>query len=982
MKSDDFSPEGDDNSFLTISVRSSKTTKQKVYFPNHVFFACDEIGQIKKKRNIKEFERKKFTSICGNNSMTFAVNTNGKFVICRHGKSKPPEFVSFEKKSSSAFKDAFFKYVSCGSNHCVVIGRPLNSQKDSIYFWGLTAFGQSELGDKDNQFSNSFTEIPDESNKYDFIQVSCGAAFTLLLTEECQLLSFGENMYGQCGIDAPIVEKPTVVPSCNGLPIIEVATGSFHSLILTNTGIVYAAGLNKNNQLGIPGKRNISTFTKIESLSNVFIVKIAANKNLSAAIDEYGQLYLWGENFGEIPEPFDIGQSKQIVDVAICNNLCAVLTKDQEILLIRNRKVLDLNEEKKFFAVFTVGDTICGSYGVSEEAPLISGIPLISTSLTPIPERNEKHLRHQQTTVLITKKHMEMFLSEPPCENVFVKRVFSSLSLLNGSFLTPESKDFTTKSGIDEEDLINIFKRLTNIDEIKEAYYTILDGINRTSQKNPIQIYSLRFLYIALLMPPPKELINREPLALVLSLIKKLRAEEKIKLWISAASPSTIKAIINNVNGLLSCYIKKGKTYGNDTSDVLDLIQIIYQADIRSQAFNYQDFYNPSLNNLSVTTDMEEYDSKRNDRWSYSKRAPYLLSLDWKNAFVVSKVEANRLGNSFRFTVDRRNIFGSFYSIVNQLKKDFFRYPIVVSFLNEPGIDQGGLKREFFELIVNQVIDPAENLVISSNGLCWFNPKNKDFRKMYTVGVIIGMSIFNRTTINLRFPLALYKKMRDISVDFDDLADFDPEYARSLLDILTYEGDVENEMCLDFTYKGEPIIEGGENIPVTAANRRLFVDRTIDYIFNKSVEKQFNEFRKGFMDSAGYLVLNLFYPQELCTIINGIDVYDFTELMAVTRYEGYTSSSPAVKIFWDIVNNEFTQKEKGDLLAFVTSSSRIPVGGLKKINFVISIDHNPNHIPTSHTCFFNLVLPNITSKSKMRKNLRIALDNNRGFNFA
>lgn len=42
---------------------------------------------------------------------------------------------------------------------------------------------------------------------------------------------------------------------------------------------------------------------------------------------------------------------------------------------------------------------------------------------------------------------------------------------------------------------------------------------------------------------------------------------------------------------------------------------------------------------------------------------------------------------------------------------------------------------------------------------------------------------------------------------------------------------------------------------------------------------------------------------------------------------------------------------------FCTGSDRVPLGGLKSLNFVIQKHANPSHLPSAHTCFNVLLLP-------------------------
>lgn len=75
------------------------------------------------------------------------------------------------------------------------------------------------------------------------------------------------------------------------------------------------------------------------------------------------------------------------------------------------------------------------------------------------------------------------------------------------------------------------------------------------------------------------------------------------------------------------------------------------------------------------------------------------------------------------------------------------------------------------------------------------------------------------------------------------------------------------------------------------------MDLYIDYIFNKSVEKQYNAFHKGFKIVCGGPVLNMFQAHELRDVLIGNENYDWDAFENNAIYkEGYKSSDPTVGI--------------------------------------------------------------------------------------
>lgn len=51
----------------------------------------------------------------------------------------------------------------------------------------------------------------------------------------------------------------------------------------------------------------------------------------------------------------------------------------------------------------------------------------------------------------------------------------------------------------------------------------------------------------------------------------------------------------------------------------------------------------------------------------------------------------------------------------------------------------------------------------------------------HLIGIICGLAIYNSTVVDLHFPLALYKKLLDVSPSLDDFKELSPTEARFAL---------------------------------------------------------------------------------------------------------------------------------------------------------------------------------------------------------
>ncbi len=84
--------------------------------------------------------------------------------------------------------------------------------------------------------------------------------------------------------------------------------------------------------------------------------------------------------------------------------------------------------------------------------------------------------------------------------------------------------------------------------------------------------------------------------------------------------------------------------------------------------------------------------------------------------------------------------------------------------------------------------------------------------------------------------------------------------------------------------------------------------------------------------------------------------------------------------FWDVVHNELDFEDKQKLLEFVTGSNRAPIGGLGNLGLKLQrAGPDSDNLPTSHTCFNTLLLPEYSSKEKLQNRLTLALKECKGF---
>ncbi|CAD1473457.1 unnamed protein product, partial [Heterotrigona itama] len=319
---------------------------------------------------------------------------------------------------------------------------------------------------------------------------------------------------------------------------------------------------------------------------------------------------------------------------------------------------------------------------------------------------------------------------------------------------------------------------------------------------------------------------------------------------------------------------------------------------------------------------------------------------------------------------------------------------LVVEFEGEQGVDEGGVSKEFFQLIVEEIFNPDYGMFTTQEDtqMTWFNPTSFESDAHFTlIGVVLGLAIYNNVILDVRFSMVVYRKLLGRKGCFADLEDWSPTLYRTLKELMDYTGDDMAETFMQTFRVAHKDVFGsisfhdlkpnGDEIFVTQGNKKEFVDLYADFLLNKSVERQFKAFRRGFqmVTDESPLAL-LFRPEEIEQLVCGSKVFDFAELEAATEYEGgYTVDSKAIRNFWRVAHSLPPESQRR-LLQFTTGSDRVPVGGLSRLKMVIA-RHGPDsdRLPIAHTCYNILLLPDYSTIEKLQDRLLKAINYSKGF---
>ncbi|OBZ90589.1 putative E3 ubiquitin-protein ligase mug30, partial [Choanephora cucurbitarum] len=596
---------------------------------------------------------------------------------------------------------------------------------------------------------------------------------------------------------------------------------------------------------------------------------------------------------------------------------------------------------------------------------------------------------------------------------------FGNWICLNNSFLNGKSTTLE-ESGIDLQDIKIAYRIiLSSPVNVIRAMMSAIERLLKRPGMPLRKITDIRFLLIILENPlliqhnfPAETKYHHNLLKRIFGIISCLGNEchHALVNWFSSYPIKKFRLKMDLVHVFLSHRISKARrsrlslpaAYESDW-------KIIIAANNQANKVSISEFYNTMADYIDLMGDFELWQS-RSGKFAFCQY-PFLISMGskmkivesdakqqmetkWREAFF-NMIFHQKISNPYLvLRVSRDNLIEDSLRQLAQNEVDL-KKSLRIEFVGEDGVDAGGLRKEWFLLLVRSLFDPQYGMFTYDEdlNLCWFNPasfENED--QFFLVGIVLGLAIYNSTILDVHLPTACYKKLLNLPVGLHDLKSFRPSLAKGLEQLLTFEGDVEEVFCRSFVAELEvfgqrhcvPLIPHGDRIPVNQHNRKEFVSLYTDFLLNKSVERQFGAFKRGFYYVCGGNALSLFQPEEIELLVRGSDEpLAIDDIRGQTEYIGFDKHEETIVNFWNIMNNMKPAIQR-KLLMFVTGSDRIPATGATQLRLKIVCGNNgdSDRLPSAHTCFNQLTLYKYHTKEKLEKMLLTAIQESQGFYFA
>jgi len=358
-------------------------------------------------------------------------------------------------------------------------------------------------------------------------------------------------------------------------------------------------------------------------------------------------------------------------------------------------------------------------------------------------------------------------------------------------------------------------------------------------------------------------------------------------------------------------------------------------------------------------------------------------------------------------SVNRNDILKSTLQATKHFSAAYWARLFEVHFQGEVGIDQGGVRREYFDILSRFIFDPKNGMFVpldsDADPGCPVhlnpNPPPHIKPKHYTLaGLVVGKCLYEsamgstyRQNLNAKLSTSLLAKMIGVDCHYSMLEKDAPKLwiskIKKIIETESMEKFVEDlGEKLTFTEeeyddKSAPrvveLVVGGADKIVTDENKMDYIAALGSYLQTKRVSRKMEAFLDGVHTLVPDTHLAMWDEGELELLLCGVRDYNVEQMRGNSTVESSRASRFHIVLEWFwIAVTHMTQEDLSRLVQFCTGSSLLPPGGFKDLEPKLQLSWgglDPGSLPVSHTCFNNLVLPDAKSYQELERVLLIAI---------
>ncbi|DBA87172.1 TPA: hypothetical protein ACH3X2_005178 [Trebouxia sp. C0005] len=905
-------------------------------------------------------------------------------------------------------KEQHFVRVAAGASHSLAL-----TSSGQVWSFGQGSFGT--LGQGDSFVANVPRPLPTLA-ALGIVQVACGESHNAALTIHGRVFTWGRGKYGALGLGTFNSSSWPQHVAALQEPACQVVCGGEHTMAICQQGKVFSWGRGNCGQTGLGTTDTVTLPARLEALENHSVTQITAGLRHSMALTDSRQLWVWGDNSeGQlgipIPSPcLDPVQTHAFPAEATI--MYIVAGGEHSLAAVQNAG--DVADEAQHVWSECRGHSMAAmpgpslAAGLAEQNDYPRKVSILKKSAHDLFSCPGFMLHTFETQPCIDSATTS--IEDPPTSS-------GSHHPAHGLDVGKITEVYNALLQVYSIELLGVVcqacKRQLDIihsalcpDECQQ------NGLESHAQQQRIprmvEPYQLiRALFVLLQNP-----LNGDRTGMRVQLMGKLafvtaRIEQANKACLAAwlrelPLDQFASRCVRPVQYYLGSLARRqgSKQDREDLMRAVHLLHIMYQSNEgRSTRLPHSEFYNKDV---SQSADLaQEYMiwrhllEHRNGTSSPGRgggpgqrelvtlcQLPFVLSPEAKARIMQGEalltkqhqVQASAIQALFQgvhpvmvqyldVRIRRTHVL---QDAMNQLmhRPGELKKPLRVTFISggmdEEGLDEGGVTKEFFQLLIRQIFNEEFGMFkyMEHTRTFWFSHLSIELETEYRlVGSVLGLAIYNGVILDLHFPPVVYKKLLNGKPNFQDLKKAMPDLGHGLQQLLDYPGDVEADLATTFSVEEDNFGElqthelkpDGSKIAVTNSNRQEYVDLHTKWVLEDSIQTQFAAFDEGFHQVCGGLTLRLFQYEELELLVCGLPHLDFAELKEAAQYDGgYHPQHPVIVQFWQVVM-ALTFEQKKSFLRFCTGCDRAPVEGLSGLKLTIQRGSpDTDRLPTTH----------------------------------
>uniref|UniRef100_A0A8C2DW92 HECT domain-containing protein n=1 Tax=Cyprinus carpio TaxID=7962 RepID=A0A8C2DW92_CYPCA len=713
--------------------------------------------------------------------------------------------------------------VSCGQAHSLAV-----NEQGQVFAWGAGEGGQLGLGTAEEA-----VRVPRLIKKlceHRISQVMCGNQHCIALSKDGQLFVWGENSSGQLGLGKgePSTLSPQPLKSLCGIPLAQISTGGDHSFALSLSGAVFGWGKNSAGQLGLNDEQDRAVPCHIKFLRSQKVVYISCGEEHTAALTKEGGLFTFGN-----------GSRGQLGHDSTRNE-----PLPRRVMELMGTEVSQIACGRHHTLAFVPSTGLVYAFGCNTQGQLGTGLRGNAKSPLPVGNIQPLCIGNTHTSmftrsnglnkcllcdfrIMNTTKSIALINSES-LDSWRMKLHDNSDSSITNIWILISTCCFHSDDGhfktnpkvpgIDFNAVRLLFETL-----MKPAFARLLEQATKSFESllipqltcSPPDVEAMRIYLILSECPALQDSKNYISLTIPLAMaILRLDANPSKVLdnWWSLMDCEVFSRLVEMYKSIVVFLLTGGKALlmpvflESYTSAALRLLEKLHKVNLKAHRVEYNHFYIPDIATLvDIQEDYLKWFLRKADIGSVTLCAyPFILNAQAKTTVLQTDAELQmqmavsgaNLHNVFMLLTMEpllaRNPFLVLHVRRNHLVSDALREltvyndvdlkkPLKVIFDGEEAVDAGGVTKEFFLLLLKELMDPIYGMFTqySESNLLWFSDKCfVEHNWFHLIGIICGLAIYNSTVVDLHFPLVLYKKLLKVLPTLDDLKELSPTEGR------------------------------------------------------------------------------------------------------------------------------------------------------------------------------------------------------------